>query len=77
MSYLNINDVIEPVTETTELQRLARVLWLDAISDQVVLFDMTETPKRPWVMRLSELRSILDNGDIKTATIVPRETLNN
>jgi len=71
MPYLNINDVIEPVTETSEFQQLARVLWLDTISDQVVLFNIVKTPNKPWVMRLSELISFLDNGDIKTATIVP------
>jgi len=71
MPYLNINDVIEPATETAELPQLARVLWLDATTDQIVLFNITETPKKPWVMRLSELTSLLDNGDIKTAAMVP------
>jgi len=44
MPYLNINDVIEPATETAELPQLARVLWLDATTDQIVLFNITETP---------------------------------
>ncbi|MFT5032683.1 MAG: putative transposase [Bacteroidia bacterium] len=72
MPYLNVNDVIEPVTQAIELQKLARVLWLDTISDQIVLFDITKSPKKPWVMRLSDIKYLLNNGDVKIANIIPR-----
>lgn len=71
MLYLNVNDVIEPVTQAIELQKLARVLWLDTISDQIVLFDITKSPKKPWVMRLSDIKYLLNNGDVKIANIIP------
>ena len=72
MLYLNVTDVIEPVTQAIELQKLARVLWLDTISDQIVLFDITKSPKKPWVMRLSDIKYLLNNGDVKIANIIPR-----
>ncbi|WP_339547063.1 Mu transposase C-terminal domain-containing protein [Pseudomonas sp. RA_35y_Pfl2_P32] len=66
---LSKNDILEALTEPHLLKGMVRVLWIDKRSDQIVLITIERTPKRPWVMRLSELKSWLISGDIKTVSI--------
>ena len=71
MAYLGKNDVLEAVTEPKLLKGLVRVLWVDKRSDQIVLMTIERSPKRPWVMQLSELKSWLSSGDIKFLSVTP------
>jgi putative transposase len=69
MADLGKNDVLQAVTEPPLLKGLVRVLWVDRRSDQIVLITIEPSPKRPWVMRLSDLKTWLSAGDIKTITM--------
>ena len=71
MAYLGKNDVLEAVTEPKLLKGLVRVLWVDKRSDQIVLMTIERSPKRPWVMQLSELKRWLSSGDIKFLSVTP------
>ena len=71
MAYLGKNDVLEAVTEPKLLKGLVRVLWVDKRSDQTVLMTIERSPKRPWIMQLSELKSWLSSGDIKFLSVTP------
>lgn len=71
MADLGKNDVLEAVTEPNLLKGPVRVLWVDKRSDQIVLMTIERSPKRPWVMRLSELKSWLNSGNIKSLSVTP------
>lgn len=71
MANLGKNHVLESVTEPKLLKGLVRVLWVDKRSDQIVLMTIERSPKRPWVMQLSELKSWLSAGDIKFLSVTP------
>jgi len=69
------NDFLEPVTETSPVTALVRVIWLDNMYDSVYLIDMVGPPRFPFIVGLNQLREAILSGDTKVAHVQTPEYL--
>lgn len=70
-----VNDVFEPVTESSVLSDMARVIHLDEKSDVVFLIDLTDPPRKPYGVGWGDFQQSLECGDTKQVTLATPEFL--
>lgn len=68
-----VNGVFEPVTESSVIASMARVIYIDEKNDLAVLIDLVDPPKQPYGVSLEGLRRSAETGDTKPVTVVTPE----
>src|SRR5690606_796899 len=72
---LVINDVLEPITESSPIECLARILFIDKKNNIAKLIGLQDLPRNPFEVALNDLSSSLLAGDTKTVTLLTPEFL--
>ncbi|UUZ66385.1 Mu transposase C-terminal domain-containing protein (plasmid) [Polaromonas sp. P1-6] len=68
---LEVNDLVESLTEPPELDGLCRVLWVDRPNDRALLMVMEDSPKQPFPRQLSLLEGWIRAGTARKTTLKP------
>lgn len=72
---INVNDVFEPVTELSAVPGVVRIIFVDVRRDVAIAIELTDPPRQPMGLGLSDLRGSLAAGDTKRATVLTPEFL--
>ncbi|UVK83116.1 transposase family protein [Pseudomonas sichuanensis] len=68
-----MNGVFEPVTESSVIASMVRVIYIDEKNDLAVLIDLVDPPKQPYGVSLEDLRRSAETGDTKPVSVVTPE----
>ena len=72
---LMINNVLEPITDSSPIECLARVLFIDKKNNVAKLIGLQDPPRSPFEVALNDLSSSLLAGDTKTVAMLTPEFL--
>ncbi|SED59652.1 DDE-type integrase/transposase/recombinase [Pseudomonas marginalis] len=68
-----VNDVFEPVTDSSVIGTIVRLIYLDEMHDLAVVIDLADPPRQPYAISLEELHRSVSGGDTKPVTIATPE----